>query len=323
MQKIYIASPSHVATGGTELLQQLCFYLNKLNIESKMYYTEPIHESPIEKKFSEYKNPWVEVIEDVKENILILPETRVDLMYKYRNVDIYIWWLSVDNYYGAGRKKVNNLHKLVYKIKDIRNGGRFLSCKHLVQSEYARLYLTNEKGVKNKNIFYLSDYLNKKYLEKTKLQSELERKDYILYNPKKGIEFTQLLMQNIQEFEWKPLINLSNDEMISLMQMSKVYVDFGNHPGKDRIPREAAMCGCCVITGKRGAANNPQDVKIPEEYKFDENKIEIEEIHNCIKKCMKDYEIKKHDFDKYREKILCEEQEFIKDIRSVFLVKEQ
>lgn len=35
---------------------------------------------------------------------------------------------------------------------------------------------------------------------------------------------------------------------------------FRQPPGKDRMPREAAMPGCCVITGKRGAAANPFDI---------------------------------------------------------------
>lgn len=55
------------------------------------------------------------------------------------------------------------------------------------------------------------------------------------------------------------------------MSKSKVYIDFGNHPGKDRIPREAAISGCIVITGKRGAAAFAEDVCIPETYKFDES----------------------------------------------------
>lgn len=33
--------------------------------------------------------------------------------------------------------------------------------------------------------------------------------------------------------------------MILTMRKAKVYIDFGFHPGKDRIPREAVMCGAC------------------------------------------------------------------------------
>ena len=30
----------------------------------------------------------------------------------------------------------------------------------------------------------------------------------------------------------------------------KLYIDFGGFPGKDRLPREAVMHDCCIITGK-------------------------------------------------------------------------
>ena len=53
------------------------------------------------------------------------------------------------------------------------------------------------------------------------------------------------------------------------MMESKVYIDFGNHLGKDRIPREVAS-GCCIITGKTGADKYKEDVYIGEKFKFDE-----------------------------------------------------
>ncbi|MCX7738527.1 MAG: hypothetical protein N2Z80_03840 [Hydrogenothermaceae bacterium] len=61
--------------------------------------------------------------------------------------------------------------------------------------------------------------------------------------------------------------------MIDILKKAKVYIDFGNHTGKDRIPREAAMLECCVITGRRGIAKYREDVPIPENYKI-EDKVE-------------------------------------------------
>ena len=43
---IYVMSPTGVATGGTELLQQLCYTLNQQNIEAKMYYIGEYKGSP-------------------------------------------------------------------------------------------------------------------------------------------------------------------------------------------------------------------------------------------------------------------------------------
>lgn len=58
-------------------------------------------------------------------------------------------------------------------------------------------------------------------------------------------------MKKARELNFKPIINMTRDEVIRELQRAKVYIDFGNHPGKDRIPREAAILGCCAIVGKR------------------------------------------------------------------------
>ena len=36
----------------------------------------------------------------------------------------------------------------------------------------------------------------------------------------------------------------------------------------DRLPREAALAGCIVLTNREGAANFDKDVPIPSEFKF-------------------------------------------------------
>ena len=112
---------------------------------------------------------------------------------------------------------------------------------------------------------------------------------------------------------------MSTDEVKVLLSQSKVYIDFGNHPGKDRLPREAALLGCCIITGKRGAAKYDEDVSIPAKYKFDDVKKEIEKIGNMIKECIDNYEINIKEFEDYRKKIANERKQFEKDVYKVFV----
>ena len=115
-------------------------------------------------------------------------------------------------------------------------------------------------------------------------------------------------------FQWIPLINLSSKDMIDLMSRAKVYIDFGNHPGKDRIPREAAIHGCCIITGKRGSARFQKDVSIPEEFKFDDSCKNIPRILRKIEEVFLDYENVNKKFGSYREKIRMEEKVFDEDL---------
>ena len=65
------------------------------------------------------------------------------------------------------------------------------------------------------------------------------------------------------------LENMNPQQLCDALDKSMIYIDFGNHPGKDRIPREACCRNCIVMTSKLGSANNSYDVPIPDEYKFD------------------------------------------------------
>ena len=98
-----------------------------------------------------------------------------------------------------------------------------------------------------------------------------------------------------------------------------MYIDFGNHPGKDRFPREAAMCGCCVITGKRGSARYFEDVPVADEFKFDENNKSLEKIISKIRCCLDDYENQVIKFEKYRDMIKGEYDVFQKDVKKIFI----
>ena len=128
-------------------------------------------------------------------------------------------------------------------------------------------------------------------------------------------------MESSQELKWTPIENMTSDEVADLCKKSKVYIDFGNHPGKDRFPREAAISGCCVITGNKGSAKYKEDVRIDNNYKFDDIEKNIPKIINEIKKCLEHYEIETLKFEDYRRYIESEEKIFEKDIVGIFVTK--
>ena len=77
---------------------------------------------------------------------------------------------------------------------------------------------------------------------------------------------------------------MTRNEIIRLLQRVKIYIDFGNHSGKDRIPRETAILKCCVMTGLRGSAKYKEDVNIPFDYKFEDKNENISKVIGKIKK---------------------------------------
>ncbi len=98
--------------------------------------------------------------------------------------------------------------------------------------------------------------------------------------------------------------------MILLLQTGKIYVDFGEHPGKDRIPREAAANGCCVITNKKGAARYFEDVPIDDRYKFENPEESLDELDKLLHDICDNFAEHQAMFTSYREKIKVEKQIF-------------
>lgn len=107
---------------------------------------------------------------------------------------------------------------------------------------------------------------------------------------------------------------MTAEEVHDLLCRAKCYIDFGNHPGQDRIPREAAAAGCCVITGRRGAAANDIDIPIPASYKFEDAPQAIPAILACLRACLDDYDGHIGDFAGYREMIAGQKEKFRHDV---------
>lgn len=182
---------------------------------------------------------------------------------------------------------------------------------HLYQSFYAKRFL-EKMGVKNSED--LSDYLGSNFLEEIVDYKSLDRINRVLYNPKKGIDFTNKIISHGDNLRFVPLINMSQEQIIELCRTSKIYIDFGNHPGKDRFPREATYLGCVVITGRKGSAKYSQDVMIPADYKFNDDIKLIPDIIEKINYVYDNYDKVINSFDDYRSKILNEENEFEKNV---------
>ena len=312
---IYVACPANHATGGTELLHQLVHKLSKKGFPVKIfYYNAGINskEGLVHPAFEKYGCESVTSIIDEAKFVLIVPEIKAELLLKYKNLKKVIWWLSVDNFYWKPRRIRIARFFGFYKSIDINNRQKLDIHAHLVQSHYAKDHL-EMKGITN--IYYLSDYLNEAFFVPSE---KVQKENVVLYNPRKGWKFTKKLIKASQELQWRALENMSPADIVNLMRRSKVYIDFGNHPGMDRFPREAAISGCCIITGRKGSAAFDEDVAIPAEFKFKDVKVEINNIIAKINSCMMNYETEYIKFNEYRDFIEKQESDFEKDIDKIF-----
>lgn len=316
-KKIYICCPANFATGGPELLHQLCYKLNLFGYSAYMYYYDIKKDmSPVHERFAKYNNNFVNKIEDFKENIVIVPEIKINLLKKYKNAKKVIWWLSVDNYFVT-RESLSYKFKYLFGIREFNYKSKEVF--HFAQSFYAIDFLLKQ-NISREKIFYLSDYLNESFIENSVLNINKTKQDYILYNPKKGYEFTKKIIEAAPNLKFKKIENMSPAEVAGLMGRSKIYIDFGNHPGKDRIPREAAINGCCIITGMKGSANYYKDLPINQEFKFKDCEENIHHIVEKMKYILENFNMEQEKFNLYRKTINSEEEQFEKDILSIFKV---
>ena len=335
--KIYVICPAYYKTGGTELLHQYVYVLNKNNYNCTIVYPDATKEKNINEAFRKYVKSYMnlsEIIDD-ENNIIIVPEIFTNLLRNYKKLVKVIWWESVNNYlicqsihynlkkfFDRPKESIFTILRIILK-KKIRqlNSLELKSVNyHFVQSIYARDFL-QKNGIID-NVFYVSDYLNDIYLDNAKVKQINVKENYVCYNPKKGKRFTKLIINKAKNIKFIPLINMSNDQVVDTLKHAKVYIDFGEHPGKDRIPREAACMHCCVITNKMGSANFFEDVMINDEFKFTQKRRNIKNIVFKIDECLKKYESIDYLFDNYRKYILSEKDAFEKDVLSTYSFKE-
>lgn len=318
-KSIVVVCPGGASTGGVELLHQFVHELNNSGAKAGMLYY------PFGKRFekldlyAKYDVPVIDYSEAIEiGSSIILPEIYTYLIPKFFNQKIYIWWMSVDNYINSKKLRFSIANRfLPWNFLKLSKSSSNLSRVngHFYQSEYARLYL---QAYDIRNVYSLSDYINEDYLNEMVGVDYKAKKNIVVYNPAKGIEQTKMIISSLKSCSFVPIINMSRLEVKNLLKIAKVYIDFGNHPGKDRIPREAVAMGCCLITNRRGSAANIVDINIPDKYKIDDTVKGFEsKVASLIEDIFSSYEKEVKYFDEYKLSINSERYGFNKSVNNL------
>ena len=345
---LYILAPAGVATGGPECLHQLGYKLKKIfklkNVN--MVYLPLNNSKPVHKNYKPYQLRYSNFIEDNQNNILIIPEHYSFLKFSlnFKKIKKVIWWLSIDNYfafkfneenpkflrslikipfniislinrllrYQFGILTYHDYLKFYYKFFKINNQKEIHQASfHLAQSFYAYNYLKKDLS----NIELLYDYQNQKGIGNIKNQGK-RKTDLICYSHKSN-DFLDLVKSN-SKVKFIKLENLNTNQIVNIFSKTKIYIDFGYHPGKDRMPREAVLFNNCIITNYKGSAKNKNDIPINEEFKFHERSRNITKIKSKINKILINYKNELKKFKRYKKQILMEEKTFKSQILKIF-----
>jgi hypothetical protein len=304
--RFIILCPANAVTGGPEAMHQLCAALRQKGADAAMHYfgrVQGVRAKPAE--YNEYDTVEAHSVEDQPDCAVVAPETRPQLLAPFRRARRCLWWLSVDNYLSAAAKRRRSaLHRLRALVQGREPNITDPSLVHMVQSAYAGDFLRRNGA---QIILPVSDYINAKVLAE---DSPNKRKNIILFNPRKGMAFTRKIMAACPDFVFMPLQGLDQAGMRAVLGNAKLYIDFGHHPGKDRIPREAARSGCCILTSRSGSARYREDISIPDDYKFDASEKEIPAIGRMIDSIFRSFPAHSGRFDSYRQHIAAEKGTF-------------
>jgi len=289
--KVYINIPAGVAAGGVESLFQLADAINNVGGESIVLWDIP-YADPIPAKYKHYNIQHSKDVEDISDNWVIYPEVWTEKLDTYKNMKKAIWWLSVDNNHG--------------KFQDFSNS----NITHFYQSFYALDFL-QKNGVEK--YLPLFDYIPSKYIEST--YDITQKKNIVCYNPVKGLGVTNQIKSLNPDIELVPIVGMDENQIIELLKTSKIYIDFGHHPGRDRIPRESAILGNCVITNSTGSAGFYNDIPVSKQFKTSN----VEEIGNTIRNCFENFESVIDEYSLYRSSIKNQKEQLHNLTKQYFL----
>ena len=281
--RIVVLCPTAKRTGGPEALHQLVDSLARQNIPAAICYVGAAEntDTPAYQKPEAYRHYLGDVIgpEDVQQvDHIIFPETLVHWRITFPRNSFSIWWLSINNFNGwltllsrltDMRSRLRVMKSAIERPSEfkITNSSISGATYHLVQSSYAQSFLCR-KGYQPR-VKFLSDYIT---VESTVKQDITKNHDSVLSmvtNGAKGIVFQKVFSLLAPSINLQPLKGLSPTDLRAALADSDVYIDFGHQPGKDRLPREAAVLGNVVFVRRKGAGNNSVDTPIANNFKFE------------------------------------------------------
>ena len=316
--RVLVACPGNVVTGGPEALHQLVDAMRRAGQNAFMAYWPPGRTFEKPPAYAQYDAPQTP-FEDRAGELIVFPEIMPSEALRVRHAEAALWWLSLDNF--LCRKNVRPLRdwsqywKRALRGQRPWNGARGLHrLRHLSQTEHATAYL-RACGIEPEPLI---DYINVRHFVDQTPWLIAGKQKRILYNPTKGKAFVDRLRAARPDWDFQPLKGLDREQLSALLDASCLYVDFGHHPGRDRLPREAASHGCCIVSGRLGSAGNDIDLPIPARYKFDTRAADfVERAVPLIESILADFETHHLAFEPYRNWVRAEYGIFNEPVRAV------
>jgi hypothetical protein len=315
---VIIFCPS-VITGGPEAMHQLSHSINEQGGSAKIaYYRSEQSSCIIDDGLLICSNPSSTVVHNYRRyapiivdqhklsdsTLMIFPEIETQLILDSNFLNVGIWWLSVDNavIHNQCLKNSSILKKLFNKTNLL----------NFYQSDYAKQYLVNNGA---QIVVPLSDYTCRSFYEGS--ISGL-KKNVISICPSKGGELASAFLNSSKELNFKIIQKMSREEVVETLKQSLVYIDFGHHPGKDRVPREAIASKAVIFVNHQGSASHYLDYPLDDFYKFSAPDVQSGSLLKKVKYVISNPEQHLNRQAYFQQKVFLEKEEFDLQVKSFF-----
>lgn len=328
-KEVLIFSPD-TPTGGPEALHQLADVLNSMGAVARMVYIGEFstlvpegdtltctvsEDAPARITYKEYNAPPLTSAKLTSETLLIFPEIWIDFAVDCINrtsAQLAIWWLSVDNSPLFYRERNLDFENLLFRHRLL----------HFYQSHYA-LHMLLERGATN--LAPLFDFTTRSFVFRglgDLTHNKNHRVHSIAYFPNKAgpkaVEYLESLAARNPSVSLVAIKNMTKSQVAETLWNTKIFIDFGHSPGKDRMPREAAALGVVVFVRKVGAARFSNDYPIGENYFFTDADLDNYSLEQRVLAALSFPEFSTEAQSVMRNRAALEYEEFCLQIRQSF-----
>lgn len=331
--KVFVLYPRGLQTGGPEALHQLVQALNEVGVEAALVATPDTRELAEVEAYRHYGCPLAEDVEDEIGNFVVAPETFVRHLARFKSAQTVVWWLSIDNSPLYFREKLYERdsgplkERFMTALRSYTSQRTLLAKKayrammarslHCTQSAYAWSHLFIREGIAAS---MLSDYtrLESFPIENTRIVERVGTPT-VAFNPAKGAATVAAMIRERPDLNWLPVQGMDREQVIAALTTADVYLDLGHHPGKDRMPREAALCGAVVIVAQNGAGAFYADVPIDSVCKVEASHEAVENAVVALDAVLVDLPTYRRRQDSYVSWIRDERERFELEVRAFFV----
>lgn len=260
--------------------------------------------SPTPPAYRDYRSFTAARIPLTSRSLVIFPEPVIGWAMAQRPFSQAIWWLSVDNALVKSPILSYESHRQQFFLTP--------HLLHFYQSDYARDFLIRGG---EKKVYPLGDYIADRFYNSL---NSVPRDQSITYFPRKGGALASVFFDSHPDLHRMPIENMSADTVHETLRKSQIYIDFGHHPGKDRVPREAALSGNIVFLHERGAAAFHLDHPLDRSFLFTAADVSNGSLYGRVKQALDHADNSFAAQHRYHSRISVEKGEFLYHVKFNF-----